>query len=38
MNPKHLKSKTIEKDHGKNLLDAIVFMLLFAFLLWYFKV
>jgi hypothetical protein len=38
MKQKHPKSKVIAKDHGKNLFDAIIFMLLFTLLLWYFKV
>ncbi len=37
MKQKQLKAKNIEKDHGKNLFDAIVFLLLFLALLWYLR-
>lgn len=38
MKQKHLKAKNIEKDHGKNLFDAVIFLLLFLALLWYLKI
>jgi hypothetical protein len=38
MKQKQLKAKNIEKDHGKDLFDAIVFLLLFLALLWYLKI
>lgn len=38
MKQKQLKARNIEKDHGKDLLDAIVFLLLFLVLLWYLKI
>lgn len=38
MKQKHLKAKQIEKDHGKNLFDALVFLLAFLILLWFLKI
>jgi hypothetical protein len=38
MKQKQLKARNIEKDHGKDLFDAIVFLLLFLILLWYLKI
>jgi cytochrome c1 len=38
MKQKHLKANNYDKDHGKNLFDVIVFLLLFLALLWYLKI
>ena len=38
MKHKHLKVKNFDKDHGKNLFDAIIFLLVFLALLWYLKI
>ena len=32
-----MKARTFEKDHGKSLFDAIIFLLAFLLLLWYLK-
>lgn len=38
MKQKQLKARNIEKDHGKDLFDAIIFLLVFLILLWYLKI